>query len=524
MNSFVKNIFMYIARKLKLRLEEVPEITDDYSDVSDINITAAISNRLSTITLLDSSISVTGDNARANYIDTFSQRFYRTRLKTGCEVALGTGDCIFKPNTDGKRIAIDIITKGNFTITESIGEFIYGILIKCDEWKTKNALYERIEYHKLRDVEYNGSIISTCFIYQMCFKDGKEVSISEVPQWQNIKTEINIPNVDRLLIGRIKCPTVNRADVNSVNGVPITYGLDVAVKAAKEAYHRFNQEYADKETMIFADKSIFTKDDNGDTELPKGKKRIIKSIKGTNEDGGGGLIHEYSPDIRSDSLETGIEVNFRMLEMLAGLSTGILTRPVTNYATATEMKANLQMTFAFITSFRGNIEVCIEDLLYAVDKICNRNNITPMGNYDVKFEWSDTYIENMESRFNQLVTAESLNWTDKAEGRQWTMNEDYEKAKARVEEISEESSSIIDDDADDNIDNDMGGDVIDDEAEETVKDVARKQLNGAQTQSLLAVMEQYSNKQLTIGQAINILVVSIGVTREEAKKIIEGLE
>lgn len=62
-----------------------------------------------------------------------------------------------------------------------------------------------------------------------------------------------------------------------------------------------------------------------------------------------------------------------------------------------------------------------------------------------------------------------------------------------------------------------------DEAQQTAEQVASKTLNGAQTQSLLAVMAQYSAKTLTLGQAVNIVSVAIGISKEEAQKIIEGL-
>lgn len=60
--------------------------------------------------------------------------------------------------------------------------------------------------------------------------------------------------------------------------------------------------------------------------------------------------------------------------------------------------------------------------------------------------------------------------------------------------------------------------------EDVASDVAGKSLNGAQTQSLLAVMKQYTSGELTIGQAINIISISIGITKQEAKDIIKGLE
>lgn len=47
-------------------------------------------------------------------------------------------------------------------------------------------------------------------------------------------------------------------------------------------------------------------------------------------------------------------------------------------------------------------------------------------------------------------------------------------------------------------------------------------MNGAQTQSLLSVVAQYSSGTLTLGQAINIIAISIGVTKDEAQKLLEG--
>lgn len=62
------------------------------------------------------------------------------------------------------------------------------------------------------------------------------------------------------------------------------------------------------------------------------------------------------------------------------------------------------------------------------------------------------------------------------------------------------------------------------DAEGAVQDVAGKSLNGAQTASLLAVMQQYVEGKLTLGQAVNVIAISIGVTKQQAKEIIEGLE
>ena len=61
-----------------------------------------------------------------------------------------------------------------------------------------------------------------------------------------------------------------------------------------------------------------------------------------------------------------------------------------------------------------------------------------------------------------------------------------------------------------------------DEAVDAAEDTVGKTLNGAQTQSLIAVMAQYSSGALSEGQAVAIISTSIGVTKDEAKAIIRG--
>lgn len=53
-------------------------------------------------------------------------------------------------------------------------------------------------------------------------------------------------------------------------------------------------------------------------------------------------------------------------------------------------------------------------------------------------------------------------------------------------------------------------------------EVQGKQLNGAQTQSLIAIMSQFTAGSLTEGQAINLISTAIGVSKEDARAILNG--
>lgn len=427
--NFIQTIFLSIAKRLGLNLAEKKVNGLDYFEVNNISLTAAIASRIATITLIDSDVNVVGNNQRAQALNDILQEMENTQLKTAIEVALGTGDCLIKPYTDGKDIGYTLIPSPNFMVVQSIGNKIKSCLVKADQVEVSNHIYERVEYHQL--LESTG--VPYLEIQQMAFKDGKQVPLSEVSRWADIEEITQILNINRMLFGRIKCPMVNRGDINSINGVPVTYGMDKVLDNAVSAYDRFNQEMEDKETMIFADKTILGKDNNGNTVLPIGKRKLFQAMRGGIDSSQ--LIHEYSPEIRDSSLNEGIQQNFKMLELLAGLSAGILTPPTSNFATATEMKTNLQMSFAFIQNIRKSIESCIKDVIYSTNAIMNRNNITPIGSYEVVFNWSDSYIENMTERFTALLQGEAIGAVDRAEVRAFIQNEPLDLAKEKVAEM-----------------------------------------------------------------------------------------
>ncbi|WP_250277378.1 phage portal protein [[Clostridium] colinum] len=434
MNIF-KNLFIKIGSLMGLELQQ----KDLTTKTEEYPITRTISNKLSTLTLMDSDISIVGVNKRATYLQEILQSYIYERIEVACEIALLTGDCLLKPYTDGNNIGIDIIKNNDFVVCESIGNFIKSIIIKCDEVKKGLNTYTRYEVQTLKQVEG----VSYLVIKQLAFNNETQVPLSIIDAWANIKEEQIIPNVNQLLIGKIKSPTVNVEGVNSVNGVSVTNSLDKAIKYVIDSYNRFNQEFEDKETMIFANKTLFKKNEqDGSVSLPKGKNRLFYWLKGTGENN---LIDTFSPDIRVDALERGLELNLKMLEMLCGLSAGILTAPHTNFATATEMRASLQSTFAFMTRFRHNIELGIQQLFYGINILVNVNNIAPTGEFEITFDWSSSYIEQLTEQFNRLMQGETIGVVKPEEVRAFIFDEDIETAKQNIYEIKASEPQAIDD-------------------------------------------------------------------------------
>lgn len=439
--TLFQNIIVKLAERFGLQLQIKPPALDDYSNVTDISLTAVIAGKLATLSMQDSDITIEGTSARARYMQTFLDYYLGDRMDVAAEVALGTGDCIIKPYTDGVRLGVDIIKNNDFVVCESIGNDILSCIMKVGEIKeTLGPTYERFEVQMVRQaVTADDRAVDALIIRNIAYRNGREIPLTAVPAWAGIQAEEIIPNVHKPLFGRYKSPAVNRADVNGVSGVKITYGLDGAMSQAVEAYNRFNREYASGEKMVFLEKTLLDRDEKGNVRFPDGKQKMFMLMKGVG--GKEGLIQEHTPDIRSADLEKGIEVNNRMVELLSGISQGILTPPTTSYATATEMRAALNNTFSVITKFRRQLEKGTNDLLDAVDAIANRNNLAPIGPWKVQYDWSSAYIEQMNEHFAQLTMAEGIGAVDKAEVRSWLLNEDYETAKARVEQIAEESGA-----------------------------------------------------------------------------------
>lgn len=427
--NFVKNIFLKIANLVGLELQQ-KQIN---SKAEEYPITKAISNKLATLTLMDSDISIVGNGKKALYLQEMLQAYIYERIEVACEIALLTGDCLLKPYTDGHNIGIDVIKSNDFYICESIGNFIKSVIVKCDEIKTKYTTYTRYEFQTIKQI--NG--ISYLIIKQFAFKNETLIKLSDVASWSNIKEEQIIPNVKQILMGKIKSPTVNTDNVNSVNGVMVTNGLDKAVKYVIDSYNRLNKEVEDKETIIFASRKILTKNKDGVAEIPKGKDRLFYLLKGTEDTRN--LIDIYSPDIRVEELEKTLEINLKMLEMLCGLSSGVLTSPKTNFATATEMKACLQSTFAFMNRFRHNIEFGVQQLFYGIDILLNANNIVPVGEFNICFNWSSSYVEQLNEQFNRLLHGESVGVVKPEEIRAFIFDEDLQTAKKNIEEIAKKT-------------------------------------------------------------------------------------
>ena len=430
--GIIENIFVSIANKLEFEIQKKRDIQINYTK-NGLNPTAIGAGVIANIAIDDSDIVIDGNNARADAIRNIVDYFTDEIQTVAAEVSLGTGDCIIRPFTDGKYIGLNVIGNDNFVITESIGTHLKGVIIKMDEYKTNQCIYRLFESQTLKE----GNETKIVHIRRFAYKDENEIDIAST-SWRDMKTEETIV-ADQLLIGRYKCPTINRDDYNSANGVPITFGCEDLIKQVKESYNQYNDEFDRKKALIFADKTMFKNDDDSKNKNSsmgyKLSGREFFKVRGDMNNGVSDMIQDYSPAIREAEFQSANNFNLSVLELCCGFSRGVFTSPETAFATATEMKNSLKKTFAFVKRFRKRMEAGDKMLFNAINIIMNINGTTPMGEWDIRHDWSYDYIEETKERFNQLMQGHSAGVVKDETVCAWINGLSEEKAKKYMDEL-----------------------------------------------------------------------------------------
>lgn len=434
MNSMIEGIILKIANRLGLELQKKKDLKIKYSDKG-INPTAIGANVVTNIAVDDSDIQVIGDSARAQAIQELLFYYVDNILSVAAEVSLGTGDCLIRPYTDGDDIGFNVIGSDDFLITASIGYRLKGVIIKLDEYETRTSVYRLFESQSLR-TEGDRQVV---VINRFAFKGSEETDISNTI-WKDITTEEYIV-ADQLLLGRYKCPTINRDNYNSANGVPITFGCAEIIDNIKKKYEQYNDEFDRKESRIFADRTLFKRAENDRLELSSSKEFI--NVRGGVDGGITSQIYDYSPSIREEEFKSANDFNLSILELCCGFSRGIFTSPETSFATATELKNSLKKTFAFVKSFRRRIEHGNKELFNAVNIIMNLNSVTPDGKWELQHDWSYDYIEQTSEKFNQLIQSLDRNAIKTEDLTAWVLNLRPEEAAEYVEDIEAKQNEEV---------------------------------------------------------------------------------
>lgn len=400
------------------------------------SVECEISEALADLMLLQSSMPISGDTERAIWLDDVSDYFFRNKAKTAVCTAFETGDCLVVPSWTGRNIQNVIVGADDFEVLQAVGDEVTAVAYVLDRATKNNQEYVLFQAIELVPYKTESGEVTYANRYRVYVtRNGSIIDggLDIFPDWRDIEMEWYIPNVERLLIGRYRSFTINPEDINSIKGCPICFGASDAIAEIHYLLDQMHTEFGTSEKMIMADKRLFRKYLNGETNLPRGRERLFMSLDQTAE---GVPVKEWAPDIRYQAYLEDIDKQEKLVERAVGVSDGIISTPEDiSYQNVDNVRKSQQKTMGFISSARRQGEACLLGLVYAWDKLANYYEINPMGEYDVNFDWSNEYIETFSDRQNAILAGAAIGATDAIDYRMFVMEESPETARDRVAEI-----------------------------------------------------------------------------------------
>lgn len=394
---------------------------------------------------------------------------------------------------DGEKVYSDFIsgeniiplTWDNSSITEAAFTSVLNI-------KGKEYLY--LEIH-LKNESGNYEIHNYMFIED----DGK---IKKSPLPEGVAEVFNTAS-DVPMFTFLKRNVVNSIVEDTAYSEPLIYSVIPQLQACDIAYNNFVNDIKDGQKMIFYNRSMLSEE--GRKPSDTNQRHFV--LFGTSEVNGE-LIHEHNPDLRVDANSKAIQEALDILSFKAGFGTkhyqfnsGTITTATQYVGDKQDLKQNV-----------GKMEILLRDSLIQYAKsVLNAFTVFNSENLSVSDEVLINFSDNIQeddssdkARDMQLITMGIMQaW----EYRVKWMGEDEEKAKSMVMGV---------------VNNMFEEEIQEDEISIKSEEGSVKSLNGAQTQSLIAIMGQFSSGAISEGQAVNLISTAIGITKDDAKKILNG--
>ena len=420
----LQNIFHIQTETTQKEVEDNSKYARIYEQIDNINFNAIFSNKLANYVVSDSTMDIEGENARADLLNKTGGSMWK-KAKKIVSMGFGYGGVCVVPYVKGGKIYYNLVPQDRLTIDKMDGELITGATILAEK-KTISGVSDKTYLRWTNYQIENGNLTIT---QQYSNEDGVQIPVPSF--WSDIQEVMSITNVDRVPFGFIKSP-INNRKANDKYGVPITYGCEATIFEIRETMKQLVDEYELKRPFVGVDATMF----NGNNKLPENG--LWKKVDATSDD----FFEVFDPQFRDYS--DRLQELYKRLEPAIGTSYGVLSEVDTKQATATEIKRSMYDTFTICDDMRSNVEKGMEDFFYACNVLANAYNLSPMGEYNVSFDWSYSLLEDTQTEWSQMIYALNNGIVSKIEVRQWLKpDETLKESEEAIKNIQEEEPDIV---------------------------------------------------------------------------------
>lgn len=363
-------------------------------------------------------------------VDRLEQVYQKTiaDLNENLQEGLGLGSLVIKPIgpdkaeyiTADKFIPISLDDDGKpvdigFLTTKRVGD---------------NDYFTRFERHYF--MNGNLTIENKCYHSQDSSDIGQECSLQEVPEWAGINPgPVTYPGMQRMDFGYYRNPIKNRID-GSACGVSVFESARELIRKADIQAARLDWEYESGERAIHVDSRALKQDKTtGRSGMAKLNRRLYRGLN--LEDGKDKeLLKEYSPTMRDDAYNRGLEKYLREIEFNVGLAYGDLSDVQQVEKTAAEVKTSKARKFNRVGAIQNKLKDCLEDF---VAGLAFYNGLYNSG-YEFSCNFNDSILTDEETERQQDRQDVSMGAMTLVEYRaKWYGETEEEAAQHVVQEI-----------------------------------------------------------------------------------------
>lgn len=380
-------------------------------DIESFNFAKKLCNETARLTTLALGITVEGSE-RADWINGFMESYIARMKNEECEKACAFGYIVLKPNGKG----IDYVMPWDFWPTHATdGKIDGGIFHDTHHEPDSKVYYTRLEYHRFEDVSED---VRICRITNKTYKSerkdviGKECDMSETV-WANLQEDAAYQNIEQPLFSIFKMPLSNNIDMGSPLGVSIFSNAQKELKSLDIAWTRLEDEIFDSQKITFLGDMLI--DEPGRPvrsrfapggavdKTGKALPRHVRILPGSTT---GDEYHEVNPALQTSDRLSGIDHFLNLVGVKCGYSTGqFVLNGRSGQLTATQVEADDRETIQLITQIRDSLKVATDGLIYALDKWADIYNLSPVGVYEVAYDFDNITVNKEEDKLFELQLA-----------------------------------------------------------------------------------------------------------------------
>ena len=128
----LNNVFKIKTQTKAREIDDNQKYASEYERIDDINYNAIFSNKLANYVINDSTMDVTGGNARVDLLNKMGQSMWK-KAKKMTSMGFGYGGVIIVPYVRGGKIYYNLVPQNRVTIDETDGELITGATILAEK-------------------------------------------------------------------------------------------------------------------------------------------------------------------------------------------------------------------------------------------------------------------------------------------------------------------------------------------------------------------------------------------------------